>query len=81
MSTLPKGDLIPGARPTQEYATFFKTLNDGVNTPTFNAGTTAERPTRYLSPGSTYYDTTLGKPIWVNSINPIVWHDASGSVV
>lgn len=45
------------------------------------SGTTANRPQSVLWIGRIYYDTTLGKPIWVNSVNPTVWHDASGAVV
>ena len=44
-------------------------------------GTTADRPTFNLWPGRFYYDTTLGKPVWVHSTNPTVWHDAAGVVV
>lgn len=42
------------------------------------SGTTADRPTSVLWIGRVYYDTTLGKPVWLHSVNPTVWHDASG---
>ncbi len=45
------------------------------------SGTTSERPTSNLWIGRFYYDVTLGKPIWVNSVKPTVWHDASGAAV
>ena len=45
------------------------------------SGTTAQRPTVNLWIGRTYYDTTLGKPIWVNAVKPTIWKDASGAVV
>lgn len=45
------------------------------------SGTTADRPDQLLWVGRTYYDTTLGKPIWLHAINPIVWHDATGAAV
>ena len=45
------------------------------------SGTTAERPTAGLWIGRTYMDTTLGKPVWVQSVRPTVWVDASGAVV
>ena len=45
------------------------------------SGTTANRPTSVLWIGRVFYDTTLGKPIWVHSVNPTVWHDAAGGVV
>lgn len=42
------------------------------------AGTTANRPTLQLQIGQTYFDTTLGIPIWYNGT---VWKNASGSTV
>ena len=45
------------------------------------SGTTANRPTSVLWVGRQYYDTTLGKPVFVDSVNPTVWHDASGAIV
>lgn len=45
------------------------------------SGPTADRPDSNLWIGRFYYDTDLGKPIWVNSVRPTVWHDASGAVV
>lgn len=46
-----------------------------------NNGTTAARPTANLWVGQSYFDTTLGKPIWIKSLNPTVWVDATGSTV
>lgn len=45
------------------------------------AGTTAQRPTANLKVGMDYYDTDLGKPIYLHTVSPIVWHDATGVVV
>ena len=45
------------------------------------SGTTAQRPTTRLWIGRFYYDLTLNKPIWVNSLNPAVWKDAAGNTV
>ncbi len=45
------------------------------------SGTTANRPTKFLWIGRRYYDTTLGKPVYVASVGPVVWKDASGSTV
>jgi len=45
------------------------------------SGTTAQRPTKDLYVARMYYDLTLNKPIWVNSINPTVWKDAAGTTV
>jgi hypothetical protein len=43
-------------------------------------GTTANRPLG-VSPGQFYFDQTLGIPIWVKSLSPTVWVNASGGVV
>jgi hypothetical protein len=46
------------------------------------AGSTLSRPTKGLWTGRPYFDSTLGKPIWVKEVRPaIVWVDASGAVV
>ncbi|MHB1098442.1 MAG: hypothetical protein ACYCZR_02690 [Burkholderiales bacterium] len=44
-------------------------------------GTTANRPTKGLFIGMQYYDTTLNKPVWLNSVRPSVWKDAAGTTV
>ena len=44
------------------------------------SGATADRPTTGLWVGRTYFDTTLGKPVWVKSVGPAVWVDATGAV-
>lgn len=43
------------------------------------SGVTADRPTALLWIGRTYFDTTLGIPVWVQSVNPAVWVDATGA--
>lgn len=45
------------------------------------SGDTASRPTARLWIGRRYFDETLGKPVYVKSVKPAVWVDASGSVV
>lgn len=45
------------------------------------SGTTAQRPTTVLWVGRRYFDTTLGQPIWVQSVKPTVWCDATGAAV
>jgi hypothetical protein len=42
------------------------------------SGTTANRPAIRLQIGQTYFDTTLGIPIWYNGT---VWKNASGTTV
>jgi len=60
------------------FSTVFAILNSATR-----SGTTAERPTdndfRWL--WMPYGDTTLGKPIWLKSIGPDVWVDATGTPV
>ena len=45
------------------------------------SGTTAQRPVKLLWTGRMYWDVTLGKPIWLKSVGPIVWVDATGTPV
>jgi len=49
------------------------------------SGTTINRPvssaTISLWVGYRYFDTTLGIPIWLKSLNPTVWVNASGASV
>jgi hypothetical protein len=44
-------------------------------------GTTAQRPTKGLSPGDKFMDTTLGYIVHVRSVNPVVWVNGAGTVV
>ena len=37
------------------------------------SGTTARRPTNLLWIGRRYFDTTLGTPVWLQSVKPSVW--------
>lgn len=46
-----------------------------------SSGTTANRPTANVYVGQFYFDTTLGRPIWAQSIGPIVWIKADGTIV
>lgn len=48
------------------------------NSPNYKVGTTRERPTGYLTTGTTYFDTTLNKPIWWTGTK---WVDSTGSDV
>lgn len=66
------------------YQAFFSSIHDWLG-PIGSSGTTANRPmASSLNPlyiGQMYFDTTLGKPVFVLSLNPTVWVDASGAVV
>lgn len=42
------------------------------------SGVTADRPTVNLWTGRTYFDTTIGLPIWYDGTN---WIDAAGNTV
>lgn len=44
------------------------------------SGVTADRPTNALWIGRRYFDTTLGKPVFVKSVRPAVWVDGVGTV-
>lgn len=50
----------------------------GVSTP---SGVTASRPTSGIVVGTQYFDTTLGKPIFVKTTSPLVWVDSTGTTV
>lgn len=62
----------------QEIATMFQRVARAFNEP--DAGTTAARPTADLTPGQTYFDTTLGRPIWWDAA-AVLWVDADGTPV
>ena len=72
-----------GGAVAQDWQSLFAALQRGA----FNAtrsGPTADRPTSVMPGrwiGMAYYDTTLGKPVFLHSVNPDVWHDGSGAVV
>jgi len=64
---------------TSEWITWFTVLwsvTDSID----SSGTTADRPISNLFVGRTYFDTTLGKPIWLKSARPNVWVLADGTV-
>ena len=42
------------------------------------SGSTGSRPTDHLVPGVTFWDATLGKPIWWTGA---AWKDATGATV
>lgn len=47
-----------------------------------NSGPTTQRPTTNQYVGKTYFDTTLGKPIWIKTGgSPPTWVDATGAPV
>lgn len=44
------------------------------------SGTTADRPTKTLWIGRQYFDTDLGKMVFVKEVRPSVWVDGAGTV-
>lgn len=72
---------------TPLYQAFISSIYNWLS-PVGQSGTTAQRPTStsniaqtFMYVGRSYFDTTLGKPIFVKSLNPTVWVDGSGAVV
>lgn len=67
-----------------EWRSYLESVNYWLR-PIGSNGTTANRPVENsqisLYIGQPYFDTTLGKPIWVKSKNPTVWVDATGAAV
>lgn len=51
-----------------------------VNEAFAGATTTAQRPPNPVI-GQHTFDTTIGRPIWCKSLNPVVWVDGAGTVV
>jgi hypothetical protein len=71
-------------RLTLAWQAFFSSIHDWLS-PVGQSGTTAQRPPdsarNPLYIGQIYFDTTLGKPIWVKARNSTVWVDATGASV
>ncbi|MEK5360742.1 hypothetical protein ACPOM7_19040 [Peribacillus castrilensis] len=63
-----------------EADTFVRKNSVNYKVQTARSGTTANRPTDYIV-GESYFDTTLGKPIWCKTVAPVVWVDAMGATV
>lgn len=76
----PDNSPIAGSeRATLSWLQWFSRVNAFVNAGR-QSGATAGRPIKVLWIGRRYYDTTLGKPVYVRSVNPAVWVDFSGTV-
>jgi len=68
---------VPVPQPDQQW---FTTLRSTVNDAYAGVTTTAQRPPNPVI-GQHLFDTTIGKPIWCRSLNPVVWVDGQGTVV
>lgn len=82
---LPDGPpLDAGGRFTPAWAQWLTRTHASVRT-NQDSGPTAQRPDTLLWIGRFYFDTDLGKPIWVQSVpaapTPAVWCDATGTPV
>lgn len=64
--------LVPWGQWFQRIQNIVRTLN--------TSGPTTQRPTSNLYIGLFYFDTTIGKPIWLRSANPNVWVDGAGTI-
>jgi hypothetical protein len=79
--SLPDNSPIAGSeKATGSWLQWFTRVNAFVNAGQ-QSGPTADRPTTLLWIGRTYYDTTLGYPVYVHSVGPVVWHNGAGAVV
>lgn len=66
----PRGGISESGHPSRPMFVWMSQISDIANA-LVSSGTTADRPTKFLFAGRTYFDTTLGYPIW---------HDGSGWV-
>lgn len=65
---------------TRVWAQWFTRVHQAVSA-IYQSGPTANRPTSLLWVGRSFYDTSLNKPVYVSSVKPTVWRDASGAAV
>jgi hypothetical protein len=72
----PSIKLPVGTNFIQAITAMFQRVAAVVNNPDF--GATATRPTIQLTVGQTYFDVTLGKPIWWKGAE---WVDGTGAPV
>lgn len=64
---------------TMPWASWFSTLQQ-IAQATSSSGPTTQRPTTNTYVGQFYFDTTLGKPIWVKTPGAAPgWVDATGA--
>lgn len=66
------------------WQAFFSSVHDWLG-PIGGSGPTTARPVNQsrnpLYVGQMFFDTTLGYPVFVKSLNPTVWVNGAGSVV
>ncbi len=76
---LPQDTLIVGGRPSKSFFGFLRALYLVCNSEQ-QYGATAQRPTDVWI-GRRYFDTTLGYPIYVKTVTPLVWVNGAGATV
>lgn len=70
-----------GDRMTSVWQAWFGSIQNWLG-PQGAVGSTTTRPKVGIYVGLSYFDTTLGKPVFVQQVSPsIVWVDATGGVV
>lgn len=76
---LPPGkEIVAGEVPLKPWAQWFTRVGARLAA-VEQSGTTAQRPVTGLWIGRRYFDTTLGKPVYVKSLGPTVWVDGAGT--
>ena len=82
LSPLPQTNLLTDSKGvmTAVWQAWFGSIFQWLG-PQGQAGTTAQRPTTKLYIGLQFFDTTLGLPVFVKSLNPTVWVNGAGAVV
>ena len=81
LSPVPQNNSIDGKNPMLAmWQAWFGAIQQWLG-PIGQHGATTARPTSNLYVGLSYFDSTLGKPVWVKSLGPTVWVDATGGVV
>ena len=66
---------------TTQWLSWFQSVTSTCNS-LQTSGTTSQRPTgSRIWIGMPYFDTTLGKPVFLKTASPIVWVDATGTPV
>ena len=72
--------VMDGAETNRQWMQWFDRIH-AIASATEQSGPTGSRPTKRLWIGRMYFDTTLGYPVWVKSVGPVVWVNASGTTV
>ncbi len=73
------GDIVLKLKPGKNLFLYNGYQTDKIQTTI--SGPSGTRPVNNILIGQQYFDTTIKKPIWVQSINPTVWINAMGTIV